>query len=265
MFRHGCIHADPNPGNYRFVRSSNGPRIVVYDYGNVATLDPMHRVALLKLIQITMERAGSPFKPLVALGSSEPLLAPLRGKLAAVCSVLFEPFACPGKFDLSWWRRSERVEQILNDDRWNFRLAAPARLIFVMRAFTGLIYYLERLESNVAWSIALRPHLDEHQPALAAFDASAPARREGSFEAVARHLRIRVTENGRQKVALTFMGRMVDSLDDLMDADLTRRIKEQGIDLAAIVRNVRQTAYAPQELFCLPEQPTAKGVCVWLE
>ena len=41
-----------------------------------------------------------------------------------------------------------------------FRMAAPAHLILLMRAFSGLLYYLDQLGESVSWSIALRPHLE---------------------------------------------------------------------------------------------------------
>ena len=96
LFAHGQLHADPHPGNYRFVRTGQEPKVVLYDFGSVATVPIDHRVALLKLIQITASRHGDPLKPLVALGFDETLLEPMRSKLAAVCATLFEPFCCEG-------------------------------------------------------------------------------------------------------------------------------------------------------------------------
>lgn len=265
LFGNGFIHADPHPGNYRFVQTPCGPRIVLFDYGSMAVVTREHRVAILKLIQITTDKIGDPYSLLTALGFNEKFLEPIRGKLAALCNTLFDPFRCPGKYDLARWNRRQRMDDILGDDRWNFRLSGPAQLIFVMRAFKGLTFYLERLGADVAWSIALRPWLEEHQAALAAIDVSAPAGAAGTFENFAKHLRIQVTENGQQKVALRFLGTVVDNLDEIMDDELTRRIAEQGIDLAAIVRDVRHSGYAPRELFRLEESDASKGVRVWLE
>ena len=108
LYGHGVLHADPHPGNYRFVRTADGVRIVLYDYGSVTRVSSVHRLALMKLIEITAARKGDPFKPLAALGFNEQLLAPIRPKLAAVCSVLLEPFCHPGKYDMSGWHRVGR-------------------------------------------------------------------------------------------------------------------------------------------------------------
>lgn len=265
LFHTGLIHADPHPGNYRFTRASRGPRIVLYDFGSVASMTREHRVALLKLIQVAIRKNGDPYKPLLALGFNEALLAPIRSKLAALCNTLFEPFRCPGKYDLSRWRRTERIDDILGDDRWNFRLSGPPHLIFVLRAFRGLTYYLRRLDAPVAWSIALKPYLAEFRDELEAFDADPDPREPGSFRDFATHLKIRVTDSGQQKIALTFLATTVDDLGGLIDEDLQRRIDQQGIDIDAIVRRVRRTAYVPQELFFLAESESGRGVRVWLE
>ena len=265
LFREGLIHGDPHPGNYRFRRAAEGPQVILYDYGSVTSLSPDHRLALLKLIEITMRRKGDPFKPLAALGFDERLLLPIRDKLAAVCSVLFDPFRAPGQYDLSQWKRAERMEDILGADRWNFRMSAPAHLIFIMRAFAGLCYYLDKLGANVAWSIALQPHLDEARHLLDDFDVSAPPTQAGTFDSIARHLKICVTEKGQQKVALTFPCAAIDDIANLMGDELCARVQAQGQEIDAIVRRVRAQAYVPQDLFEFQETDSSNGVRVWLE
>ena len=265
LYGHGVLHADPHPGNYRFVRTAGGPRVVLYDYGSIARLSTVHRIALLKLIEMTTAKQGDPFKPLAVLGFNEQLLAPIRHKLAAVCSVLFEPFCHPGKYDMSGWRRAERTSDILGDDRWNFRMAGPAHLIFIVRAFTGLTYYMNKLGADVSWYHAIRPYLDQNRAALAGFDVSASPQQEGTFGCLADHLRVQVSEGGSTKVSLTFPAMAVDNLDTLMGEDLACRVRAKGTDLADIVRNARHSSYRPQELFCLPEADGARAVRVWLE
>ncbi len=265
LYGHGVLHADPHPGNYRFVRTAGGPKVVLYDYGSVTRLSSVRRLALLKLIEMSGARQGDPFKPLAVLGFNEQLLAPIRHKLAAVCSVLFEPFCHPGKYDMSAWRRAQRISDILGDDRWNLRMAGPAHLIFVVRAFKGLTYYLDKLGADVSWYHAIRPYLNENRAALAGFDVSAPPQQAGTFGCLADHLRVQVTEDGSTKVSLTFPAMAVDNLDALMGEDLARRVRDKGADLADIVRDARHTSYRPQELFCLQEADGARAVRVWLE
>ncbi|MCH9003499.1 MAG: hypothetical protein IIC02_13085 [Planctomycetes bacterium] len=50
-----------------------------------------------------------------------------------------------------------------------------------------------------------------------------------------------------------------------MDDELMSRITAQGIDIDAIVRDVRRSAYQPRTLFTLEETQSTKGLRVWLE
>lgn len=266
LFGHGLIHADPHPGNYRFRRTPDGPAIVLYDYGSVMTLKPDEVVALLKLIEMTARKKGDPLGPMLSLGFRGELLKPMRAKLPALCAAMLEPFCMEAKYDLTRWRRSERIADILGDDRWNFRMSGPPNFIFVMRAFCGLTYYLEKLDAPVSWGIALRPYLAMHRQALNVWRCD--VQDEGptaGFAGMAKLLKIRVTERGATKVALTFQSDAVDDLDELMDEELTKRVRSQGIDVAAIVRRVRQSAFVPQELFAIAETDGQRAVRVWLE
>lgn len=265
LFETGFIHVDPHAGNYRFQYDCGRPRIVLYDFGSMYAISRAHRLALLKLIDMTMHHSGDPLKPLLSLGFNPDLLEPIRAKLSAVCGTIFEPFTHPGKFDVRRWNRRERITHILGDDKWNFRMSGPPWLVFVMRAFHGLVYYLDRLDAPVSWSIAIRRHLDANAAALAAIDVSPTPDRCGAFDRQARHLRIRVMDHNRDKVLLTFPARSVDNLDDLMDEDLRARIVEQGHDLDEIVRSARRSAYEPQTLFEIEEPDEMKSVRVWLE
>jgi predicted unusual protein kinase regulating ubiquinone biosynthesis (AarF/ABC1/UbiB family) len=266
LFGHGLIHADPHPGNYRFTQTKAGPAIVLYDYGSVMTLESDEVASLLKLIEMTDQKQGDPLGLMLSLGFRGELLKPMRSKLPALCAAMLEPFCIEAKYDLSRWRRSERIADILGDDRWNFRMSGPPNFIFVMRAFRGLTYYLEKLDSPVSWGIALRPYLAMHRQALDEWRSDVPVEEPAAgFAGMAKLLKIRVTEHGATKVALTFQSDAVDDLDELMDEDLKKRVQSQGIDVAAIVRRVRQSAFVPQELFAIPETDGQRAVRVWLE
>ncbi len=265
IFRQGFFHADPHPGNYRFVVNQDGPKVVLYDFGSVCAISLEHRLAILILIEMTRGGQGDPFKAFSYLGFDSSLLEPLKPKLAAVARVLFEPFGQLGKFETSTWRLGERMDDVLGDDRWNFRIAGPAGLIFALRAFRGLTFYLDRLSTTVSWYAGVNPILAEQAAGLARLDVSEDEPVAGMLGAMAKHLRIRVTEQGRTKVSLTFPASAVERLDELMDDDLTKRLTERSIDLPAIVRETRSRAYAPQTLFALDETTKAKAVQVWLE
>ncbi len=264
-FRHGVLHADPHPGNYRFRRLQDGCAVVLYDFGSVAKIPPERRLLLLKLIEMTASGSGDPLGVMLALGFRDDMLRPLRAKLPALLRVVLEPFVDPGIHTLDPAHRRERVEDILGDDRWNFRMSGPPHLVFLLRAIGGLAWYLRRLEVNVSWSRPLAPILRQQAGALVSLQTVAPQDTAGPVPGMARHLRIHVAREGRTTVALTFPAMSIDEIETLMGDDLAARIASEGIDTRDLVRRVRRSGYAPQAVFILPPDDGRREVRVWLE
>jgi hypothetical protein len=208
---------------------------------------------------------GDPFGLLVAIGFREDLLSPLRDKLPALLRIVLEPFVEPGTYSVATSRRSERVEDVLGEDRWNFRMSGPPHLIFLLRAMSGLSWYLRKLGVDASWSRPLQPVLRHHATALAAVRVPPADDTKSSFQGIARHLRIHVVKEGRLKVALTFPAMAIDDLGSLMGEDVESRVRAGGVDTQELVRRVRRTGYTPQEVFALPDDGQGREVRVWLE
>lgn len=260
---HGVMHADLHPGNLRFRRTSSGPQLVVYDFGCVYRPNETERLALLRLIQGTVSREENPWPLFLALGFDPQYLEPLASKLPALCQTLFEPFAAPVVYDARQWRLGERVADILGADRWNFRISGPPNLALLLRAFHGLKFYLEGLQTPVIWSRVFREIWKQEGEVAASLKLAAAPKREADFAQLSRQLKIRVTEAGKTKVELTCPATAIDELGSLIDDDLLARIKAQGNDLAQLTADVRRRGYAPGPIFGLRE--AAKEVRVWLE
>ncbi len=244
LFDHGLAHADPHQGNYRFRRDPE--QIVLYDFGSVLQLDRERRLALLALIRATQCGQGDPFSLLTRLGFNPALLMPMRHKLPHLCTILFEPFHSPAKFDPTNWNRNERLTDLLGDDRWNFRLSAPADMIFLVRCFQGLLFYLNRWQTQVSWHLLLQPLLTRHQTALDALQNGAVG--DADFSSVAQHLAVTLWRDGVKKVHLRFPADAVERLESLIGDDIHAKISHAGIDLAAVKRQARRHAYRPTTL-----------------
>ena len=265
LFDRGFIHGALHPGNFRFRRQPSGEvRIVLYDFGSTMRLDEQQRLLLLRLVDGTMRRRGDPFSVLVGLGFSEDLLIPIREQLPALCSTVFEPFATMGPSDMRDWHRRRRVDDILGEYRWNLRMAGPASLILVMRAFHGLIHVMETLDAPVAWQVPLLPLIAANEGALRSLedDECDP---DTGFDTLADRLRIRVTDGDQEKVALALPASSVERLETLIDDDLATKIHERDISVEEIVRTARQSGYAPGELFRLTDDESGREVHMWLE
>ncbi len=276
LFGQGLLHADPHPGNYRFVRGnrdgepgvkgmSGEATVVLLDFGSVIRVSVPERVALLKLIGVTREASGDPLRPLLALGFSRDFLEPIHGKLPGLFRVLLEPFVTQGAYAFEDWNRAERIDDVLGDDRWNFRMSGPANLMLMMRAFHGLVYYMDKLGVDVPWAFHLQRYEQASSQALTAFDVSPVGDGQGAMDRLAKKLCLRVISEGETKVELSFPSARVDHLRDFIDEELMVRLEAKGVDIDAVVKTARKNGYAPCELFELGESLSSRGVRIWLE
>ena len=167
LIHHGVVHADPHPGNYRFGNSDDRTRIILYDFGSVATVTPDHRLALLKLLDVATHGRGDPYCAFTALGFGESHLQPIRDELPQMCKALFQPLYEPNRFKLQWGQVAGAATAAAGNGVMRLWLHLPAHLLFVMRAFNGLRFYHERLRIEVSWSDILAPYIAEHRAALA--------------------------------------------------------------------------------------------------
>jgi len=263
LFSRGMMHADLHPGNVRFRRTGDRVQLLLYDFGCVFYPTDAQRDALLRLIRATMRGDESPWPLLIKLGFDPEFLEPLAPKLPALCRVLFEPFTAEYPYPMEDWRLAERVGDVLGDDRWNFRIAGPPALVFLLRAWHGLKHYLDGLAAPVPWQRVIEPILAARAADLDRLQLPEDEAGREDFTSLARHLKIRVREKGRTKVELTCKASGIDYLDGMLSEDIRRRIDARGLDLPRIIAGVRARGYAPGDVFELDEGE--KNVRVWLE
>jgi predicted unusual protein kinase regulating ubiquinone biosynthesis (AarF/ABC1/UbiB family) len=265
FFRHGFVHADLHPGNFRFRKTTDGGvALVLYDFGCIFRGEPEHRLALLRLIGMTEANADDdPYPLFLKLGFDPAYLEPIADRLPGLCRVLFEPFILASPYHVSRWHLGERVAGVLGEDRWNFRIAGPPSLILLMRMFHGLIHALATLDVELPWRFLLEPIRQQFSQAVDALALAEPPQPARGFGNVAKHLRIHVKREGQTRVQLTSPMQMIDQLDATLDVELRGQIAAQGIDLHEIVARVRASGYRPQEVFRLTT--AEKDIRVWLE
>ena len=261
-FRSGMVHADLHPGNLRFRRVSRDVQIVVFDFGSVQRVSSEEQQALADLIAATEQGSDRLLAEFLRLGFDYDKLRPLEAKLPALCRVLLAPFLAEGPFQIHTWNLGEQVQQILGDDRWNFRLAGPPGLMFLLRSLHGMLHYLTQLKVAVDWRSLMQKFAPPPTRSFALPLLNEPII-PAQLAKAAEHLRIRVSQQGETRVQLTFPARAVENLADLMGEELLARIQAQGIQLAQIAEQVRQSDYAPGPLFELTTGD--KRAAVWLE
>jgi len=272
FFLHGCftwgeLHADPHAGNVRFSREGGEAAVGVLDFGCVKSLNTGERDGLRRLVQDAEHMSdGELLDAYVAAGFNPALLEPIAARLRAVTTVLFEPFYTRGSYDCRGWRLSERLADVLGEDRWNFRFAGPASLIFLVRAFQGLVQNVRRLGAVLDWQRELAAIAG---PAVAAGEhrrGVPPGTSHSTGDRTsmaATSLRVRVVRNGEQVVQLSFAATAVGHLQELVPTEILERARSGGIDVLQVSERAVAGGYQPGELFVLDE--VDRTVRVWLE
>ncbi len=267
LFRHGFVHADPQPANLAFRQYKKDYfTLILYDFGSVLEIPDEMRLALLRIILALRDHENiDPVSCLMALGFDQEKLEDLRPTLPALLAVLFEPFLIEAPYHVKHWKMSERFDQIVGELKWWFRSAAPPKLIFLMRTLHGLMTMLNRLDVALPWQFFLDKYISDIYPQARALklpevNSSQPIH---SFSVMARFLKVHVVKSNGNKVSLTMPARCADDLEGVMDESVKKSINKQNLDLKAIQNNAQKSGFIPQILFSLADEE--RDMKVWLE
>ncbi len=260
---HGLMQSDWHPGNVRIQRAGAKASWVLYDFGGMCRLTseqctPWHGSSSPRAIMANRR---------IRCSSSSALIPTCSRHCSTSCRHFVrrssKPFIAEYSYDVAEWNLSERISDILGADRWNFRLAGPASLIPLLRAFHGLTFYLTGLGVPMRWSKLVEPCLSQLRDDVASLALPAASADDRGFAGTARWLKIRVRRAGQTVVELTQPAAAIERLAELLDETLTRRIENGGSCLASIVQDIRRRGYAPGVVFAL--QDHEKDVSVSLE
>jgi len=258
------LHSDPHPGNYRFRLENQQPVLGLLDFGCVKKLNPLFVQHFQILIWEFIQGSTHPsqiFEHFLAMGFKEDFLGPMRLKLEPLCKHLFAPFLTAKPFDLRAWKLGEGVTEILGDDRWNFRFAGPASLLFFIRSYQGLLQYLKALDIEISWQ--------------AFFEQTVPKRMTQSPEmktvktetltkdGAAQNLCIRLKRGGETKVLMKFQACMASELVELVPDEIKPLLDEKKIDLSALQAQAIQGGFCPGTLFEIEDKKS--NLKVWLD
>lgn len=266
-FTWGEVHADPHAGNFRFSRAGRDASVGVLDFGCVKALEAGERGGLRRLLAHGGQmRDVELLEAYIEAGFKPALLEPMAPRLRAVTAVLFEPFQARGPYDPRAWCLSERLAAVLGDDRWNFRFAGPASLLFLVRAFQGLVQHVRQLEAVFDWRQELAG-LPAHDASAAGSPRAIPFvtahSQKDPVPMAATLLRLSVVRHGEPVVQLSFAATVIGHLEELMPAEILARVRAQGIDIEEVKARAKAGGYPPGDLVVLDDG--IKTVRVWLE
>lgn len=265
IFLNGTYHSDPHPGNFSYRLDKFGePELIMYDFGSVHTLSLSERLNILRLFKAVQEKEGiNLYGVFIELGFDEKVLDPILDRIPRFIEILLEPFSSQGKFNVLEWDYQAKIRELVGDDKWNFRKAAPAKILFFMRTILGMFYYFKKLGGKVF----LKPILNEVYSTFSKElnEMELPQKDKViSFANMADYLKILVTEHGRQKVNLTLKRECVDDLEELIPGEIRQEFKN-SYNFKEIQANIQQSNYTAQDIISYNYPNSDKKIKIWLE
>jgi hypothetical protein len=203
--------------------------LILLDFGCVKEIPRSFSRELRRLIEIANPR-NSPvsnerlLQCYSALGFNCELLEPMKDKLLHLARALLAPFHSEQDFPIKDWNLSDDFIQILGDLKWNFRVAGSPELLYVMRAWQGMLCYLKALKVAISWR-SIYEEVTYGLPAVHLQPEAAPTLKVHTVKS--NRLKIRVTENDSVKVELTFSVEAVERLHELVPENLQSRLLEK--------------------------------------
>ena len=266
LFETRCLHADPHMGNSYFRHHpEQGVEMVLMDYGCTIDLTEQQSLSLLKLIITIREKlSGQPLGYFAAMGFDAEKLSHIEPRLPMLCLYLFAPFIEDKKFIVQQWQPGKKITDLLAEERWWFRSAGPAKLIFIMRAFQGLVQQLECLKVNLNWGEVLLDVLpDELLEKARAYQCPLVSTSE-SIDALASRLKVKVVKRGITKAEVDLPAEAVLDLEKFIPEEIQLKLDQSAdIDLKNIIEKVRQSGLAVQPVFDYEDDQ--QQYRVWLE
>lgn len=259
----GKMHADPHQGNFIFSFDlDNNPVTNIIDFGCVKKIPAQVHNALKLLLTVdtnenskfcvTASRALSIF---TELGFNRDLLVAMQEKLPAVIRLLQTPFRHGDSYNIKDFRIQNDLQEILGEDRWNFRFAGPASLILFIRSFQGMLIYLKALDVELDYRAILEETIRDNIPVE--INENQP---ETSMK---KSLHIKVIKNGEQLVKLKLPETAIENLPDLLPEDMDDVLVSQGIDVEQITADLIKNNHPCGDVFTLNNDN--KVIRIWIE
>lgn len=259
LFVTGRVHGDPHLGNTFYRQTEKGgAEMVLLDYGCTIEVSQRQREALLDLILACRDGGSVPvYDCLVDMGFNGAKLDYIKGELTAVWRLLLKPFVEDAPFRAGSWGLKDGFIRLLGERRWWLRSAGPPESLLTVRVLHGAIDQMESLNVAVSWWETLQTALSPAMLEAAAQrlesrrkDMMDDATEKEDRPALARELRVLVTEGRKMVVSITMPGGAAYDLPEIMPAEVVDFIATSDqIDLDEVLNRVVETKAAPQILF----------------
>jgi len=251
LFEFGLVHGDPHPGNMLFQPHDTKPQTTLLDFGCMVNVEKGRRLALLKLILYSRGECDVVLlDAFVALGFDAEKLRVIEDKLPQLAQLLFQPFIKETAFDVTEWHLSDAVADLLGEQRWCFRSAAPADLFLLIRIFQGLATQLEALNVQLPWCATLK-HILKYQTIEESIHwqpGDNPEKITPVYKGSAKELHVHIERQDKDPMHITLSAENALQLENFMPEHTHEYLRDANIDLASLRERLIQEGLEPQTL-----------------
>jgi predicted unusual protein kinase regulating ubiquinone biosynthesis (AarF/ABC1/UbiB family) len=167
MYRHGAIHADPNPANYAFRPDG---RIVLYDYGCIKKIGDDQFRALVEVVRAGLDRDHARIEQaLLDMGARVAGKPTPPDEFYDLCYDIFlEPVVSREMYDygdaIIYERFRENIKTFIEYEAW---FQPPPGNVYVDRTVVGVHNILRKMESRVPCRAIMDQMLEDAEARLA--------------------------------------------------------------------------------------------------
>jgi predicted unusual protein kinase regulating ubiquinone biosynthesis (AarF/ABC1/UbiB family) len=149
LARHGCLHADLNPGN---VGLHSTGKYVLIDFGSIWKPKKGENLFLLELLS-SIQDNQNPTPVLERIGFNALKIQDIKTQLPDFLKIQLEPFLSPIQLNHKNWQRKSKTDKILPpQNRWDFMTAAPPDYFLFLRAMSGFIFWWKISNTSIKLS-----------------------------------------------------------------------------------------------------------------
>jgi predicted unusual protein kinase regulating ubiquinone biosynthesis (AarF/ABC1/UbiB family) len=235
LFNHHTLHGDLNDRNWG-LNSAN--QTVIYDFGCSQIISDRRIQGLKKLLlDIDVVQGFQEFGVRLEATSFKGHEQDLRDKLFT--TLLSHPISPSFKY-------SEELQSLIGADVKQLRGHTDPWVLLFMRSLFSLIRVYQERGSEIPLKSLLEPHLTYDEKSMQASK-----------------IYIEVKEDNKLVVSFTLPLTSLENLEDLMPDHVAKKIHEENLNLVEMIQKVKDSHFAPQELFKLVSGK--RTYRVWLE
>ncbi len=229
----GIIQEDTNLGNFLL----NDNNIILIDFGKTYTIPLNLRLGIAYTInELIHSKTINYIYCAKLLGYKIDNLEPIKDLLGSIINILFEPFT-KDNLNLNDWSPTERINNILADNKWILRSSGSYEFFKVTRSLIGYYKFLTLLNLNISSKQYLKDVLDLYEADFKILKDREPRDKcVNKYDPKKKNIQILVIKSGIEKARVTLPINALINFEDLTTKEIQKDIARKNISIPEIIQ-----------------------------